>query len=600
MIEPMLQVTLLFTQQRQEAILLALQQDGLIHFDLAAPTAAALEPPVQYRKKIEALLKLYPPGHFSQIRREVSLELDLTVVDELTRVHRSIQETQKEITLICSEIPIAAPYGDFNEALLEELRKQGLYLLHYRVDQGELRSLKGLDWFSIFTKEGKEYLVVVSKDPNLELPFKKLSLPEKSVTALKGELKALREQKESLLRQEEILLEDPTPIQHLHWEVSNLIEFERAKKTTQQEEQVNWLVGYCPKDRLFILEAMAQSHGFALLARDADQSAATPVRIKQNRWTRLFAPVMAFIGVVPGYDERDAGPAFLIFFTLFFALLVGDGGYGLVMLALTCALKLKKKDWPPEVFHLFFLLSGASLVWGALTGLWFGYEPLGSQGFLRALVIPELYAYAKESDALMIRLVFILGLTQLLLAHFWEFSRKPRLAQRLTEVGWGLFLIGAFFLAKYFLLQDPMPPLAKSLFVVGLGLVLLFGEQRPQRSWLKGLAWGVAQFPMNLLGAIGFFSDLVSYIRLFALGLATKQMAQAANDLALSGGHEGFFGVLGAVVILLLGHSINLTLAGVAVMVHGIRLNFLEFAKHLNMQWTGKPFVPFQRAPRSF
>ena len=170
----------------------------------------------------------------------------------------------------------------------------------------------------------------------------------------------------------------------------------------------------------------------------------------------------------------------------------------------------------------------------------------------------------------------------------------------MTHLGWMFFLWGCYHLAEFFLLKIPMPFYGPSLFATGLALVVFFGEQKAGRNYSKGVLWGLAALPMNLLGAVGFFSDVVSYIRLFALGLATKEMAMAANGLALGMGFDDFSSGLAATLILILGHSVNLILAGLAVMVHGVRLNFLEFAKHLDLGWTGEPFTPLKRTPKEF
>ena len=139
-----------------------------------------------------------------------------------------------------------------------------------------------------------------------------------------------------------------------------------------------------------------------------------------------------------------------------------------------------------------------------------------------------------------------------------------------------------------------MPHFVMPLIELSLALVLIFSEQGQGRSFIKGLGWGLAQFPVNLLNAISNFSDLVSYIRLFAVGLATQQMAVTFNGLALSLGTESIWAWAGMILILLLGHSVNIMLAAIAVMVHAIRLNFLEFSKHLGLQWTGQAYAPFK------
>jgi V/A-type H+-transporting ATPase subunit I len=122
---------------------------------------------------------------------------------------------------------------------------------------------------------------------------------------------------------------------------------------------------------------------------------------------------------------------------------------------------------------------------------------------------------------------------------------------------------------------------------------VLFGEQTGV-SFVRGIGRGVLNLPLNLLTAISSFSDMVSYLRLFAIGLASKEVAVAFNRLALEVGFDSVIAALGAALLVLLGHSVNLLLGALGVVVHGLRLNLLEFSRHLNVTWSGIPYEPFR------
>jgi len=122
---------------------------------------------------------------------------------------------------------------------------------------------------------------------------------------------------------------------------------------------------------------------------------------------------------------------------------------------------------------------------------------------------------------------------------------------------------------------------------------VLFGEQTGSRL-LRGVGRGLLNLPLNLLTAISSFSDLVSYLRLFAIGLATKEVAVAFNRLALEVGFDSVVAALGAALLVVVGHSVNLLLGALGVVVHGLRLNLLEFSRHLNVTWSGIPYDPFR------
>ncbi|MDX2469341.1 MAG: hypothetical protein QNL04_02060 [SAR324 cluster bacterium] len=594
MIEKMRKVTFFFEADKANQVFLELQRAGLVHFGDAKNKSQGQEGLEEMLKKVRFLLGSYSETNFHFNGAIQNLERDLNLMNQLSSIKEELNQTQKEIESLADEFERAKDYSDFDPSLISKIEKQGLYLQHFRVREADIRMLDGLDWFLLFAGKQYKYILVVTKEKSLGLELKELTLPSRSYKELESIIAHRKLDLHDLRCREQILLRDPSPLIHLESELINLLAFEQAKSNTQIQGQMAWATGFCLERKIPILKEVTGALPTAIFNEETKLDENVPVKLVHSPISKLFEPVLDFIGVLPGYEEKDASGLFLVFFTIFFALLVGDAGYGVVMLGLALAFKIKGLSSQPQVFSLFFLLSGATIFWGAITGQWFGYEPI-LNGPLGALVVPQLNVFAKESEPLIIRLVFIIGLLQLQLAHFWQLLVGRGLAKKLTQVGWMFFLWGCYHLAEYFLLKISMPFFLLWLFVLGLGLVVFFGEQGQGRSFIKGVAFGLANFPMNLLGAVGFFSDLVSYIRLFALGLATKEMALAANGLALGMGFDTVTGAVSAILILILGHTVNITLAALAVMVHGVRLNFLEFAKHLDLQWTGEPFAPLRR-----
>jgi V/A-type H+-transporting ATPase subunit I len=158
----------------------------------------------------------------------------------------------------------------------------------------------------------------------------------------------------------------------------------------------------------------------------------------------------------------------------------------------------------------------------------------------------------------------------------------------LSQVGWIMILWGMFFAAGTLVIGRTFPPFAGWLLAGGIPMALFFSN--PERGILKGALGTLAQLPLSVIGA---FSDIVSYLRLFAVGYATVVVAQSFNNMAIGGAH-GILGGLAAALILFLGHTLNILLGFMAVIVHGIRLNMLEFSGHLDMQWSGKKYDPFR------
>ena len=136
---------------------------------------------------------------------------------------------------------------------------------------------------------------------------------------------------------------------------------------------------------------------------------------------------------------------------------------------------------------------------------------------------------------------------------------------------------------------DAFPQGAQWLFIAGVSLVLLFTS--PQKNLLKGLARGLGNLLLNLVNT---FTDIVSYVRLFAVGLATVAVADSFNKMAMEIGYTGIIPCIITSLILILGHSLNVILAPMSILVHGVRLNVLEFCSHLDIQWNGFAYKPLR------
>jgi V/A-type H+-transporting ATPase subunit I len=148
-----------------------------------------------------------------------------------------------------------------------------------------------------------------------------------------------------------------------------------------------------------------------------------------------------------------------------------------------------------------------------------------------------------------------------------------------------------FFVTRYIVLQEPLNPVGIWLVAAGILLVVIFGEQKGK--FIKGLFTGLAKLPLSLLDSISSFSDIISYVRLFAVGLATVAVAANFNSIAAEVGFGIPSGLISA-FILFFGHTLNIIMGAMSVIVHGVRLNMLEFSGQLGMEWSGVPYKPFQ------
>ena len=237
---------------------------------------------------------------------------------------------------------------------------------------------------------------------------------------------------------------------------------------------------------------------------------------------------------------------------------------------------------PPHAIHFLLLMSGSTILWGVLTGTLFGMARLPA--VLQSFKVDWL-----DNTSHVMGLCFLIGSVHLTLAHVWNFWRNRRTLQALAQIGWIAITWAMYFTASAMVLNRVFPKAGYGLFGGGIVLVILFmtPPAKFKEEWFNH-----AMLPLNLVSS---FVDVVSYIRLFAVGTASLAVAQAFNQMAIGDGINGFLHGVLAALVLFLGHALNIILSVMGVIVHGVRLNTLEFSGHLGMQWTGIPYQPFSR-----
>ncbi len=384
-------------------------------------------------------------------------------------------------------------------------------------------------------------------------------------------------------------------------ELERRLRDEHVRLGMDTADRIAYITGYIPEDSLDSLRQAASNNGWGTLIREPDPGDAVPTKISNPGWIRIIRPVFNLLGVVPGYRERDISLFFLLFFVVFVGMIIGDAGYGAILLVAGVVMVMRGRGAARDGAVLLLVLSLSTLAWGAITGNWFGYEPIGRLVPFRYLMVPELNSFDPRSTQAVQAVCFVLAAVHLSIAHLWNFIRQVRekpAIKAIAQLGWLCVLLGLYFLIVSLFIGQEFPSFGLYLIGGGMAAVFLFSGQTPEHGFIGGVANGLKNAFTIVFDGIGAFSDIISYIRLFAVGLATVAIAQAFNEMALSVGTDGAAVVL-AVVILLFGHTLNLIMAGLAVVVHVVRLNLLEFSGHLGMEWTGIEYQPFSETHRS-
>jgi len=589
MIVPMKKVTLAVLASWTSETLERLRELGVVHVrPVRTPESGDTRELEEKRSRIEKALEVLEPGEDEEAPEPSQSGLD--IADTVNRLVEQRDRYREELDADRTELDRLAPLGDFDPSDVAFLGDRGLKTGIYRCREGDLERTEIQVPHQVVGVEGDSVYLMAFSRSELDLPFEAVALPELEPSELRRQAASLEEKLKGIEEQlDQCRVHVPT-LRNARNGLEEQLEFARVKAGMGSEGRIAYLQGYCPEEDLGRLRESAEKHHWGLMIEEPEEEQGVPTLLRNPRWVRIIEPVYRFMGTVPGYTEFDFSFWFLASMCLFFAMLVSDGGYGLLFLVVTYLVRRRYRGLPREPFVLFYVFSMSTVIWGSITGTWFGVEELARIPILKWPMIPALNSYA-DNQNFMIRLCFLLGAGHLTVAHGLKGLRYMHSIRALGEAGWILILWGLYFLAGELVLGDPLPEWTGYMLVAGLLLAGAFSG-KPGGGLLKTVLTGIANLPLSVIRS---FSDLVSYLRLYAVGYATVVIAVSFNDMAASLGEGPWFQLAGVPVILLLGHSMNILMAIMAVLVHGIRLNILEFSSHLEMNWSGKTYRPFRR-----
>ena len=592
MIVPMKKVSLVVLDKYTEEALLNLRAQGLVHIKyIQSPSSSAIDLLEKQIQDIQNALLITSRYCLSGKEEKYTDKADLlSLATQIISWNKQKQNCLQEKQNIESIISWYQDWGEFSISSLKELSKQGIYIRLYRCSKKELLSLSKTSTVEVIKRQGRiYYLAVVSLVDKHKINLAEVIPPDKELSALKKELKVMGDKIASL---DNLLTEKANyrrVFENYLAQLKKSLVFNKVKSGMQEAGEVSCLQGFIPATEVAKLINLANRQGWAYLIQEPDNPQEVPTLIKNPRWLRIIEPVFKFMGTLPGYNELDISLTFLLFFSLFFALLISDAGYGLVFLLVTYFIRKRLSNAPGEPFMLMYVLGFATVIWGALSGTWFGVERIAQLPFFKTMVIGRVNSFIDVNQTFMMYLCFLIGAVHLTVAHSTIALRIINSLRALGQLGWILIIWSLFFIAARLVLARDLFRYTAVMFFLGIVLVLLFSH--PQKKFFKGIVVSLADLPLRVINS---FSDIISYLRLFAVGYATLAVASSFNHMASRIGFNNLLGGFIGALILFLGHGLNILLGLMAVIVHGIRLNMLEFSSHLGMQWSGIEYKPFR------
>ena len=631
----MKKVCLVVQDRYRKEALVKLRETGVVHIESTHSVSKKLHEELEHKAWVEeafALIEPYmlPEKDYSELNTVLPYELSQLphLVMELDS-DRHLVEINKFIRL--TERERIAAWGDFDPRQIKELSSMGYPVFLYELAPYDLKNIpKRIKFIRLGGDKFVERIVTLNGEiPGMQ-PFQ---LPEMRLSQIEEELTELEEKLNSIEERMRYIASYRSDLDDALAEIENNIRFEEALANLVQVEgapdgfSVSYLKGYIPAEIEIAgkLKTAAKENGWALTIGDPSPGDNPPTMLKNKALPRLIKPLFDALGTIPGYWEFDISLSYLIFFSVFFAIIFGDAGYGLLLMIISGLMWLyhrKENSKVPDVIKLVMLLGFSTVIWGTVNGSWFSIPHGNLPSFLRVLVLQpfnqtgplaefplflqrifslpsEIPVGSKKHHWNIQFLCFTIAVIQLTWARGKRIVRLLPSLSAVAQAGYYLMVLGIYFLILNMLLRMPFPPFALYMIGIGLALVFVFSEQKGGNFFINA-GKGFGNFFQVFLKTVGCFADIISYIRLFAVGLAGSMIGQIFNSMAIPSGGLGNFGfmffirLIITVNILIFGHGINIILNSLSVIVHGVRLNLLEYAgNHLEMEWTGYEYRPF-------
>jgi V/A-type H+-transporting ATPase subunit I len=589
MIVPMKKVILVSQTKDAKDTVKALRRMGLVHIEHICPPQgkdiiALSEDILLINQAINTLASAFPRAKQDTYSGE---EIDYKrIATHIIDIKKRQEQLKEYAVSLRDNIDKWRSWGDFDPQQLARLAQKNIQAKFYQIPERQIKELKGNFFLKRVSHQGDLVNCLVITQDEISLPYLELKPPKMSLSQMRQRLvedKLTCEKLDSQMEQYVVYYQE---LLQAKAALEKELEFQQALAGMGQAASLTYIKGFIPFDAQDTLLAQAAKAKWALSISDPSLDENVPTLLRNPRWVSLISPLFKFLEILPGYSELDISLPFLIFFSLFFGILIADAGYGLsyAFIAFFIQRKIGKKLTSQSVFHLFYLLSSSSIIFGLLTGTFFGQEwllKLGIKPLMPALNNPH------HIQAL----CFFIGAVHLSIGRAWRAILKFPTQTFLADLGWVAMLWVSYFLSRTLILGEPFIRLGLPLDLGGIFLVLFFSE--PRRNIFRRAGAGFTSVTFGL-SFVSVFTDIVSYIRLFAVGLAGVAIADAFNAMAALVGFKTIIAIIVSVSIIIIGHGLGIVLGPVSVLVHGVRLNVLEFSGHTNVTWSGVSYKPFK------
>lgn len=590
-----------FLQQMQEL--------GVVHVQTSAegtvPVGSELADKMERNKHLRALIAQL--SALSKAPRGGYDGAPGVVIERIDAINNAIKPTLQETQRAQADVEALKPWGDFDRRSVAALAEVG-YSFHYckcAKKQFDVDALADYS-YAVASDNGKEvYFVMVTPVGEVAPAVgQELTLPECSLSEAVARVAALQEKSRQLDAELAELADTTlTALRCLEKEWSTSIAFDKVVLDTTRvaEDKLMVLEGWIPEEKEAPVEEWLSKQGAYYEIRKPNKDDVVPVLFKNNAFTKMYEVLTRMYGM-PNYTDFDPTPIVAPFFSLFFAFCMGDAGYGLVLILLGFFLKKKLGKSMAGMMNLVMTLGVFTTVLGAIFGTFFGISLLGTnlpQGLKDLIFAGQIEVMGATYDKLMI-LSLAIGVIHISIAMTVKAINVTLFngfKEAISAWGWWLVVVGGVIVGTLSLLSIIPSDMSQWVYLVvaGVGAVGIYLLNNLGRNVFVNIGAGIWD-TYNM--ASGLMGDILSYIRLFALGLAGGMLGQTFNDLALMvvEGQEGVGAVIGWIgfgLIIVFGHTLNIAMSCLSAFVHPLRLTFVEYFKNAGYEGKGVEYKPF-------
>lgn len=515
-----------------------------------------------------------------------------------------IEEIQERITTVEQQIQVASkkheallPWGNFDPENVSKLKQAGYVVNFFSIQKSHYKP----EWEEMYNaivindKSSRLHFVTITKQEDVaqELQLEEAELPDVSLTDLSALIESLKTKREEKIEALKALSADIPSIEAAIADTESKISLRKVVLSTNQlaDNKLMLMQGWAPADNETEIVSYLQSKDAYYEVSDPSPEDDVPIKFKNNKFFKLFEPITKLY-MLPKYNELDLTPFFAPFFMIFFGLSLGDVGYGLFLFLLATGAKVwkgsKMEASMKSILSLVQVLGATAFFTGFLTGGFFGIQ-LYDLNLPIAKKLGERFYFDND---MMFNLALILGVIQVIFGMIIKvFNRSIQFGfvYGISTIGWIVLLL-SIIVAALFPALLPMMGTAHLVIMAVSGIAIFFVNTPGKNIFLNlGLGlWDTYNMATGLLG------DILSYVRLFALGLSGGILATVFTDLALGVSPDNvILGPLVTILIFVFGHAINIFMNTLGAIVHPMRLTFVEFFKNSEFSGGGQKYQPF-------